>query len=192
MRFNRADYFGNDVSEIMNKYKENLSRNSKPVNIQELIASRFYDPKIAVEEYLDSFRERTGIKDYLKEINAELENGGNEKTAKYSPDSLVDIPEIKESIDEALNKKQFERAVDFLNKLQDAVANDIRVPEDLKGVTMDAKLVDYIRSRIGNSDEEDVDYSNSLSETEVSDFNKDQKNMSYFDFDSTRKENEYT
>lgn len=184
MRFNRGDDSEKHANDIIAEYKKNLSE-IKPVSIQELIFSRFNDPKTSVENYLDSFKERTGIKKYLNEVNEELNKQAN------SPDSLLDIPEIKESIDLALNSNQFDRTVDFLNKLQDVVSNDSRIPEDLKGVTMDAKLIDYIKSKIYDKESE-INYSDSLKMQDVSNLNSDQKNMSYFDFDSSRKENERT
>lgn len=179
----------------MSKYKENLAKQSTPIDIKGLIANRFSDPKQAVSEYLNSFQDRTGLKHYLNQVNAQLEESENTKTAAIEEavelnneapkdiQSILELEDIKNSIDGALGRKEFSRTVDLLNKLQDVVNNDPRVPDDMKGVTMDSELVDYIKSKI-NPDDEDIDYNHILKNREVPITNSD-PSKAYFNFDST-------
>jgi len=186
MKTTRVDYYESFENELESNYKSNLANtnNNDLKDIRELISSRFSDPKMAVETYLDSFRDRTGLKGYLNQINAELNDTENTKIAtQESVESLIDIPEIKESIDLSLQRNDFQRTVDFIVKLQNAVNNDGRIPEDLKGVSMDSKLIDYISKRI-NKDYENVDYNSILNTRESPDIYSDQKNSLYFNFES--------
>lgn len=189
MKRTRLDYFENTDNSIEANYETNLSIIDTG-DISGLIASRFSDPKVGVEEYLDSFRERAGLKDYLKQINAELDKEDNIKVAQQPLNSILDIPEIKESIDLVLKSGEFNRAVDLLNKLQETVQYDDRVPEDLKGVSQDAELVEYIKSNIDKNMDK-INYMEALKSRESPTLYSDQRNTSYFNFDGSKVYNEY-
>jgi len=187
MKNTRLDYFNNKENNIESNYKTNLSIVNTE-DFSKLITSRFSDPKVGIKEYLNSFRERAGLKDYLKQINAELENQEeNIKTAQNEINSILDIPDIKSSIDSVLAKGEFNRTIDLLNKLQEAVKYDDRIPEDLKGVTQDAELVNYIKSKIDQNINK-INYMEALQSKEPPSLYSDQKNMSYFNFDGNSKE----
>jgi len=159
---------------------------SYSIDLQDFVSNRFYNPKLGVEEYLDNFRERTGLKDYLNQVNSILNEENNTKKANdenKEPESLIDIPEIKESIDKIITSRHYVKTIDILNKLQNIVINDPKVPDGLKGVTMDAKLINYIKSNI-QSEEQNIDYFNNLKPKDIMDTSSDQREMAYFNFDS--------
>jgi hypothetical protein len=194
MKFNRLDSDESFENEITNNYDKNINKISYPVNnIQDLLFNNFTSSKNGIAEYLESFRKRTGLNDYINQINAEIEKSeDNKKTAqviddneeyKGDPESLVEIPEVKSSIDNVLASGEYNRTIDIINKLQDLVNNDPKIPEDLKGVTMDAQLIDYISSKIEQNDE-NIDYNSALKSKDNQNINSDQRNISYFNFES--------
>jgi len=187
MKLTRLDYFENSENNIEANYEKNL-QTINTGDISGLIANRFSDPKVGVEEYLESFRERAGLKDYIKQVNAELEmQEESVKVAQQAINSILDVPEIKEAIDAILASGEFERTVDILNKLEEAVKYDDRVPEDLKGITQDAELIEYISSKL-NQNQDKINYMEALQPRDAPNLYSDQKNMSYFNFDGSSKE----
>lgn len=170
MNYSRFDYSGSTADEIFKNYNENLKSNTDgQLNISELISAKYNNSKGSTQVYLDDLKKRTGLTEYL-----------NKRKASQKYQSLIDVPKIKDSVDKAILNKQFDNAVNLLNSLQGIVSMDPDISEDLKGVFMDVRLVDYVGKGIDKiRPSSDIDYT--LRPRENADI-KTQTNTPYFNF----------
>jgi len=197
MRFTRTDYHEHveDDSEIQKDFEKRLAalEENRGDDISNYIQARFSDPKLAIKSTVDDLARRTGLVAYINMVNAELE--GKTKTAedesdestdeRQEPKSLLDIPKIKGELDNALVSNKEKNYIDILNILQDLVSVDDDIPEDLKGVFTDKRLIDYIKQRKDDGAEA-IDYSGLNGKKHIEDPNtSNPTSSSYFNFNTS-------
>ena len=143
--------------------------------------------KMSVQEYVDTMINRAGMKDYIQMVNSELDSS-NKKQAQTQPNitSVLDIAEIKEAIDSAIDRRTFTSQTPLLAELQTLVKTDARVPEELKDVMGDKKLKEYLNSKLGNENQEKTQYN--LLGQEATDQTKSPTKENAFNFDSQDKQ----
>lgn len=143
--------------------------------------------KMSVQEYVDTLVNRAGMRDYIQMINSEL-NSSNKKEAQTQANitSVLDIAEIKEAIDSALDRKTFTSQTPLLAELQTLVKNDSRIPEELKDVMGDKKLREYLNSKLGVENQEKTQYN--LLGQQAEEPTKSPTKENAFNFDSQDKQ----
>jgi len=127
-----------DIASSFNKYLNESSASDK-LN--------------TVEGIVEDLAKRTGLTQYINLINAELNNKIAED--KNSQDSLLDIKEVKDAVDEAIQMKHYNSSVNLLKKLEEQIKFNSNVPEHLKNVFSDKKLKEYIENEINQNKKED-------------------------------------
>lgn len=149
MRFSR--YYEseniNDRSDIASSFDEYLNKS---------LAYNNHSNLNTVEGMLEDLSKRTGLNQYITQINAEIEKSkfAEDKNNDGEQDSLLDIKEVKEAIDEALSSNRYSSSVDLLKKLEDQIKFNKNIPDYLKSVFSDKKLKEYIDSNIKNNKDE--------------------------------------
>ena len=105
-----------------------------------------------VEGMVEDLAKRTGLTQYINLINAELNNKiAEDKNNDGIQDSLLDIKEVKDAVDEAIQMKHYNSSVNLLKKLEEQVKFNANVPEYLKNVFSDKRLKEYIESKINQN-----------------------------------------
>ncbi len=174
---NRADYYENVRSDKTSKEVCNTLQASKEQR------------RASIKDKVNELIKRTGLADYVTQIQANLES--NSKTAQAtpqpivnSPQSLLDIPFIKETLDKSLAKKIYVKYVDLLNDLKKAVVVDKQVPEHMKDVYGDKKLVDYVKKQFPETADGKKNYEMLGVKDNLDSEAKDPTSQSYFSFTS--------
>jgi hypothetical protein len=98
-----------------------------------------------VEGMVKDLAKRTGLEDYIKIVNAQLE--------EPKINSLLDIAEVKEAVDKAIQGKFYSNTVNLLKKLEEQIKHNTKIPEYLKNVFSDNKLKDYVEKFIQSQEE---------------------------------------
>jgi hypothetical protein len=184
-RIYETDYY-RDLSEVFEEYKKKEATVSNEQYstdyVTDYIKGRFGDQKTAVEKTVNDLAKRTGLMEYIKKVNAALE---------ASPDSLLDIPEIKEAIDSVLITEKDRSYIDICNKLQKLVDVDDRIPEGLKSVFNDKKLIEYVQQRADSKKDKnnEIDYLSGIRTKEQDNPAADQRGQNYFHFTPDEHEN---
>lgn len=127
-----------DIASSFNKYLNEFSASDK-LN--------------TVEGIVEDLAKRTGLTQYINLINAELNNKIAED--KNLQDSLLDIKEVKDAVDEAIQMNHYNSSVNLLKKLEEQIKFNSNVPEHLKNVFSDKKLKEYIENEINQNKKDD-------------------------------------
>jgi len=165
------------------EYERIIDNSPIAQSFERRINAHYNDNRQSVQEYVNTLIDKAGMTEYIKQVNSELETS-NKKQAAEKIKSILDIPDIKDAIDEALDNKRYLKPILLLVQLQELVKSDSRIPENLKDVIGNKDVRDYIVKKMGYKDSEDVKYElgkNNESLTNSSD--KDNSNSSYFSFE---------
>lgn len=106
-----------------------------------------------VEGMIEDLAKRTGLKQYIKLINAEIENNkvAEDRNNDGEKDSLLDIADVKNAIDTVLNSGEYSSSVNLLKKLEEQIKFNKNIPEYLKNVFSDKKLKDYVEKGVSQN-----------------------------------------
>lgn len=115
-----------------------------------------YFNKNSVQEVVNELTQRTGLSEYVNIVNSKLKENDRIKSAQQQQvaqeqqqyNSLIDIPYIKEEIDKAIQSKSYPNYILLLNDLKLKVKTDHEIPEQLKNVMGDDKLLDYLKQHM--------------------------------------------
>lgn len=138
----------------INRYHEYevIRDNSELASSVEKYLSQVAYPNTAntVEAKIEELAHRTGLKQYINQINAELDNAktAEDKNNDGQQDSLIDIAEVKEAIDEAINMKHYNSTIDLLKRLEQEIKFNNTIPDYLKNVFSDKRLKEYVDSHL--------------------------------------------
>jgi DNA-binding phage protein len=137
-----------------------------------------------VEGMIEDLAKRTGLKQYINLINAEIENNkiAEDKNLDGQQDSLLDIKEVKTAIDEALTSGEYSSSVNLLKKLEEQIKFNKNIPEYLKNVFSDKKLKDYVETAINQNKQDTHDKIDLLLKDNVT--TEQQGHDSYFNFNT--------
>jgi hypothetical protein len=147
MGIHRTNEFGyvkeNDL--LAESYERRISAYNNP-------QERYINGKLGVQRIVNEYIEQTGLAEYIKKVNSEIESGCV-KQAQVNPEfdgitSLLDIPYIKEAVDKAIDRKQYAEYISLLNDLANIVKYDDDIPPALKNVLGDKKLNDYVKEKM--------------------------------------------
>ncbi len=174
-----ADSYLNKLATMQDSVYEGISAE------QYMKARNVLNSKTAFQDMVDNLARRAGLKQYIQLINDEV--NGIQSTAKDSErlESLLEIQEVKDEIDKALENNKFDSYVNLLNELSKEIKGNDKIPEYLKNVFGDKKLKEYVSKHILAKDKEKEDYSIKLNPKKNTIESTDDKNKPYFSFDST-------
>ena len=162
-----------DNSTIADSYARRLNAYPNP-----------YAKKQSVQEYVDTLIDKAGMTDYIKQINSEL-TSDQTKMAQEKITNILQLPEIKKAIDDAIRSKTFSTPTPLMVELQKFVKSDPKIPEELKNIMGDKELRKYIVDQMGFGDQEDIKYDLGTKTKDI-DHSKGQGSTDkYFSFDST-------
>ena len=167
-----------DTSTIADSYARRLNAYPNP-----------YKKEQSVQEYVDTLIDKAGMTDYIKQINSELSSGQTKKATDQKITNILQIPEIKKSIDDAIENNIFSTPIPLIVELQKFVKADPKVPEELKDVMGNEELRKYIVEKMKFGDQEDVKYELGT-KTKNIDSSKGQGNTDkYYSFESSDESN---
>lgn len=163
------------------EYYENIGGYSKSTkDVCNTLQTKKDQKRAAIKEKVNELIKRTGLNEYVNQIQANLD--ANKKIAQIN--SLLDIPYIKDTVDKSLAKNVYVKYIDLLNDLKKAVINDPQIPEHMRDIFGDKKLVDYIKSKFPEIKDGKKNYEMLGVREDPNSEAKDPNTQSYFSFTS--------
>lgn len=140
----------------------------------------YSQPKMSVQEYVDLMINKAGMREYIQMVNSELDSP-QKKEAGNKIKSILEIPDIKNAIDKAIDTRKYSNPTPLLASLESMVKTDSNIPEEMKNVMGNEELRKYIEDRMGIGSQEKTKY-HLLGEQE-SDVNKLNETKPAFNFE---------